>query len=764
MIKYQIFGNRSDEVSQREKQHQQLARRAAAEGMVLLKNEGVLPLKADKIMLYGPGSRRTVKGGSGSGDVHERHSVSIEEGLLNAGFKFPSTLWMDRFEKKYQEDMSAWKEEVDSLIKGYTPFQTMQMFTVIVEHPAPYPACTPVMADELSDESDTAVYVLARQDGEGQDRRVEKGSYLLSDVETESLIKLAEHYRKLILVLNCGGVIDLSILDKVRIDAVIMYGQCGMEGGNALADILTGKVNPSGRLTDTWAKSYWDYPGANTFGYLNNNLESDAYDEGPMVGHRWFDHNKIAPRYPFGYGLSYTEFTIDEFHAEKDMVECTVTNKGTTAGKEVVQVYIEHHGKRDLAGFRKTGLLKPGESETLTVSIELENIAEYDENKKQFFNEKGIYEITVNGGKAGSFVLDEEITYDTGHYETSPQLSAKTLKILDKLSDYDKIDLVTGGGYAVRAYNNVMGAAGRTNTRMLKKGIPNIILADGPAGINVNPSMTIGKDGLPRYPEGLPENWKWGWLKRVERLMSLGKNGITVYHYMTAWPNETTLAQSWDTELLEEIGKAVGREMLETGISVWLAPGMNIHRNPLCGRNFEYYSEDPLISGKMAAAITRGVQSQGGVGVTVKHFCCNNQEDNRVYVSAEVSMKALQEIYLRGFRIAVRESHPWAVMTSYNKVNGTHVCNSELLCTEILRNDLGFKGLVMTDWNATNQCSHLQAINAGNDLIMPGDKNVRDALRKGLKDGSLNKNRLNESAGRVLELVFKSEVNKDFGR
>ena len=279
MIKYQIFGNRSDEVSLREKQHQQLARRAAAEGMVLLKNEGVLPLKAGKIMLYGPGSRMTVKGGSGSGDVHERHSVSIEEGLLNAGFSFPSTLWMDRFEKKYQEDMSAWKEEVDSLIKGYTPFQTMQMFTVIGEHPAPYPACTPVMADELSDESDTAVYVLARQAGEGQDRRVEKGSYLLSDVETESLIKLAEHYRKLILVLNCGGVIDLSIMDKVRIGAVIMYGQCGMEGGNALADILTGKVNPSGRLTDTWAKSYWDYPGAETFGYLNSNLESDAYDE-----------------------------------------------------------------------------------------------------------------------------------------------------------------------------------------------------------------------------------------------------------------------------------------------------------------------------------------------------------------------------------------------------------------------------------------------------------------------------------------------------
>lgn len=202
--------------------------------------------------------------------------------------------------------------------------------------------------------------------------------------------------------------------------------------------------------------------------------------------------------------------------------------------------------------------------------------------------------------------------------------------------------------------------------------------------------------------------------------------------------------------------------MLEIGVSVWLAPGLNIHRNPLCGRNFEYYSEDPVVSGKIAAAITRGVQSAGGVGVAQKHFCCNNQEDNRMNVSANVSQRALREIYLRAFRIAVTEGKPWTVMSSYNRVNGKYVCNSYDFCTRVLRNEWGFDGLVMSDWNATEQCSYPQAINAGNDLIMPGTKAVAKKLEEELKNGRLNKAALNLSAGRVLELVFKSEACKDF--
>lgn len=776
MEKFQTFGAYTPEESQRERDHKALARRVAAEGIVLLKNDGVLPLTTKTVALYGPGSRMTVKGGSGSGDVRERHSVTIEEGLKNAGFTFPSALWMDRFKEKYDADVSAWRNGVEEQIKKYNPIQTMQMFLFIGEHPMPYPACTPIQEDELTDETDTAIYVLSRQAGEGKDRRVEKGDYLLSDVEEDSLRLLSRHYRKLILVLNCGGAIDLSILDEIRIDAVLFYGQGGMEGGNALADILTGAVCPSGKLTDTWAMRYEDYPSANTFGHRNGNLDDEEYSEGIYVGYRWFDEKEITPRYPFGFGLSYTTFNCEVQTVTDSNVSVAVKNTGEYSGKEVLQLYITKpdssidHEKKSLAAFAKTKLLQPGESQSITLCFDLKDIATFDEARSAFILEQGEYRLILNGTSCGTVNVDAEILIEqvkpigsSAHTQYKESFSPKVTVLLRRLSDKDKISLVTGGGYSIRCYNNVMGAAGRTCTKLLKKGVPNIVLSDGPAGLNVNQSVVIMKDGTPRYPDGLPADWKWGWLRHFERFVKAkpGK-GRPVYRYMTAWPSETVQAQTWDTALLEEVGHAVGREMLEIGVSVWLAPGLNIHRNPLCGRNFEYYSEDPLVSGKMAAAITRGVQSMGGVGVSVKHYCCNNQEDNRNRVSENVSQRALREIYLRAFRIAVAEGKPWCVMSSYNRVNGVYVCNSRDFCTGVLREEWGFDGVVMSDWNATDQCSHTEAINAGNDLIMPGNKGVKKALQKALAAGALNRDALNTSAGRILKMIFASDTCKGF--
>lgn len=776
MEKFQTFGAYTPEESQRERDHKVLARRVAAEGIVLLKNDGVLPLTTKTVALYGPGSRMTVKGGSGSGDVRERHSVTIEEGLKNAGFTFPSALWMDRFKEKYDADVSAWRNGVEEQIKKYNPIQTMQMFLFIGEHPMPYPACTPIQEDELTDETDTAIYVLSRQAGEGKDRRVEKGDYLLSDVEEDSLRLLSRHYRKLILVLNCGGAIDLSILDEIRIDAVLFYGQGGMEGGNALADILTGAVCPSGKLTDTWAMRYEDYPSANTFGHRNGNLDDEEYSEGIYVGYRWFEKHGIVPRYPFGFGLSYTTFNCEVQTVTDSNVSVAVKNTGEYSGKEVLQLYITKpdssidHEKKSLAAFAKTKLLQPGESQSITLCFDLKDIATFDEARSAFILEQGEYRLILNGTSCGTVNVDAEILIEqvkpigsSAHTQYKESFSPKVTVLLRRLSDKDKISLVTGGGYSIRCYNNVMGAAGRTCTKLLKKGVPNIVLSDGPAGLNVNQSVVIMKDGTPRYPDGLPADWKWGWLRHFERFVKAkpGK-GRPVYRYMTAWPSETVQAQTWDTALLEEVGHAVGREMLEIGVSVWLAPGLNIHRNPLCGRNFEYYSEDPLVSGKMAAAITRGVQSMGGVGVSVKHYCCNNQEDNRNRVSENVSQRALREIYLRAFRIAVAEGKPWCVMSSYNRVNGVYVCNSRDFCTGVLREKWGFDGVVMSDWNATDQCSHAEAINAGNDLIMPGNKGVKKALQKALAAGALNRDALNTSAGRILKMIFASDTCKGF--
>jgi len=771
-MKFQVFGNPSPEESLRETEHKAIARRAAAEGIVLLKNDGVLPLRTRKVALYGPGSRMTVKGGSGSGDVHERHSVTIEEGLRNAGFTFPTTLWMDRFRGKYDADVAAWRSGLEQEVKKYNPIQTMQMFIYIGEHPMPYPACTPVLPDELTEETDTAIYVLSRQAGEGKDRQVEKGDYLLSDMEEESLRLLSRHYKTLILVLNCGSAMDLSILDEVRVDAVLFYGQGGMEGGNALADILTGKVSPSGRLTDTWGCRYADYPAAKTFSLPG--LEDD-YAEGIYVGYRWFEKKGIAPRYPFGHGLSYTSFSEEVTEVTGDSVTVTVTNTGVYPGRDVLQLYIRKpeggldHEKRSLAAFGKTKLLAPGESQSVTLSFSLGDIASFHEERSCFLLEKGVYRLELNGAPCGSLDIEERVLETLAPIGSdAPEtvgetFSSKVQTLLGKLSDRDKCALVTGGGYSIRCYNNVMGAAGRTCTGLLKKGIPNIVLADGPAGLNVNQSTTVMPDGTPRYPEGLPADWKWGWLTKAEPFLK-GRpgRGRTVYRYMTAWPSETALAQTWDQELLEEVGRAVGREMLETGVSVWLAPGLNIHRDPLCGRNFEYYSEDPVISGKMAAAITRGVQSMGGVGVSQKHFCCNNRENDRIHVSANVSQRALREIYLRAFRIAVTEGKPWTVMSSYNRVNGRYVCNSFDLCTRVLRQEWGFQGLVMSDWNATEQCSYAEAINAGNDLVMPGTPAVAKKLLAALKEGKLRREALDLSAGRVLELIFRSDTCKEF--
>lgn len=817
MEKFRVYGASTKEESQRERDHRVIARKAAADGIVLLKNDGVLPLKRETVALYGAGARMTVMGGSGSGDTQARCNVTIEQGLKNAGIRIPTTLWMERFEKQYQDRQAAFKKQMDEIADQYSPIRTMDMFNAIHEHHAPQPGCAPILSDELTDETDTAIYVLARQAGEGGDRKAEKGDYLLSDVEEESLRLLSSHYAKLILIINSGSLVDLSILDEIRVDAVVFFGQGGMEGGNALADILTGKVTPSAKLTDTWAYRYSDYPAADTYSHVNGETAFENYYEGIYVGYRYFSSFGVKPRYPFGFGLSYTDFAYDvqDICVDKTVISVNVPvkNIGSCQGKEVVQIYLQKPGQKadceciSLVAFGKTNTLQPNEAQLLTLSFDMAQNGSFDESRNAFVLEAGEYGLLIGRSASdttvyGVLTLDEEViteivsaigggkpdfedlrcsntfTYadSIARYPLSaadfqtvshdlyvPEFSQKVQQLISRLSVKDKISLVVGGGYSIKCFNNVMGAAGRTATNLLKKGVPNIVMSDGPAGLNVNQAVTIMPDGTPRYPEGLPEDWQWGWLKKVGNLLKPPKGkGRPVYHYMTAWPNATMQAQSWDVSLLEEIGRAVGREMLEIGVSVWLAPGMNIHRNPLCGRNFEYYSEDPLIAGTMAAAITRGVQSCGGVGVSIKHFCCNNQEENRTGVSENLSQRALREIYLRAFRIAVAEGDPWTIMSSYNKVNGSYVCNDPAFLSGVLRDEWGYSGLVMSDWNATEQCSYAKAINAGNDLIMPGTGHNRKALQKAWQDGSLEADALDTSAARVLTLVFNSATTEGF--
>ena len=357
------------------------------------------------------------------------------------------------------------------------------------------------------------------------------------------------------------------------------------------------------------------------------------------------------------------------------------------------------------------------------------------------------------------------IPYDLSALETRviepglPVFQDEAAELTAKLSTEQLIMLATGdpekgqGDSLGSAGVSVPGAAGETSSCALKEGIANIVLADGPAGLRLNQKVDVldGKARLMPFEASLEHG-----LFAEET----GEQGEARYQFCTAVPVGTLLAQTWDLELLEEIGVLIGDEMRRFGVTLWLAPGMNIHRNPLCGRNFEYYSEDPLLTGRMAAAITRGVQSLPGCGATIKHFCCNNQEDNRMQRDSVLSERALREIYLKGFEIAIAEAHPWSIMTSYNLVNGIHSANSADLCTRVAREEFGFDGFIMTDWTTTEQgddCTAAGCILAGNDMVMPGQFSDHESIRRALKSGALKEEQLRACVERIVRVILKSD-------
>lgn len=803
--------------------HAALARRAAAEGIVLLKNDGqLLPLeRGSKIALYGAGASKTIKGGTGSGDVNERYSVTVYEGLKNAGYPITSEAWLREYEDVYQQARLIWKQEVLSKI-GSEQDGGMEFFEAYATTPFYLPTGTAVTKTD----ADAAIYVLSRIAGEGADRMAGGGDYCLSGEEHQMLADICSLYEKVIVILNTGGVVDLSFLDEFsNISALLLVLQPGMEGGNAIADVISGDVVPSGKLTDTWAYRYEDYPNAANFSHNNGNTKQERYEEGIYVGYRYFDSFEVPARYGFGFGLSYTQFSVSavDVRVGNDglvTVSAEVRNLGTQfAGKEVVQVYVSlpegelEKEYRRLCAFAKTRLLKPGECQTLELSFSAEDMASYDEGNSAWVLEPGVYGIFVGNSLeqsklAASLKLEDRKTLiqaeticppqeelelwscpsdkRRARYETllemakdHPVLSYDLSDIKTKVYDYtpegkrqdeaeqlveqltteQMIRLVTGdpskgqGSTLGSAGVSVPGSAGETSTCALEQGIANIVLADGPAGLRLNQVYAV-QDGQARM---LP----------MEASMEHGLffdaelEGTKYYQFCTAIPVGTLLAQTWDADLLEEIGRMIGEEMKLFGVTLWLAPGMNIHRNPLCGRNFEYYSEDPLLSGKIAAAITRGVQSRPGYGTTIKHFACNNQEDNRKDSDSILTERTLREIYLRGFGIAIRESNPMSIMSSYNLINGVHAANCYDLCTKAAWCEFGFDGLIMTDWTTTEQgddCTAAGCVRAGNDLVMPGQFSDHESIRQALQDGTLTIDELRRCVIRIVRVILKSDL------
>ena len=790
-----------------ETDHLAAVRALAPECMVLLRSNGAFPLaEPGEIALFGSGARHTVKGGTGSGDVNSRHVTTIEEGLEAAGFTIVTRPWLeayDRIRLRAHEDFIA-DIRAEAAERGL-PAIMVGMGSVMPEPEYTIPLVIPAGTDPHA-----AVYVLSRTSGEGSDRTPEAGDLSLTNTEIRDILALNERFERFLLVLNVGGVVDLSPLDDVA--NILLLSQLGATVGDAFADVLLGRAYPSGKLATTWAA--WDEDDQiGDFG----DPDDTHYREGVYVGYRFYDSVGKEPLLPFGFGMGYTTFDVQIRQVSLDCarvsIDVDVTNIGGYPGKETIQVYASvPAGRLDqplqaLAGFTKTDEIAPGATARITVDVDLTDLASYDEASHATILEAGRYLLRAGtSSRQLSPVAVVELAQDAtvrhlagdlgepGFTDWKPEVPAvldipaglpvltvdpadlrlpdhaepdeqsalegfsEALTFARGLCDDELVHIVLGdyrrgeesGSIVGAASTTVVGAAGQTTTRI--PGLPSIIMADGPAGLRLAPTYGVDAEGpFSLGDSSLPATF-------LELMDDAGREALGIAdepqprepteireQYTTAIPIGTALAQSWNPVLAERLGDVVGAEMERFGIHLWLAPAFNLHRSVLCGRNFEYLSEDPLLAGRLAAAITRGVQSHPGRGVTIKHLACNNQETNRLNSNSRVSPRALRDLYLRAFEICVRQARPAAVMTSYNLINGVHTSESAQLLEVILRREWGFDGLVMTDWVVDgmthSDMKHPRAtaaatIKAGNELFMPGGETDREDLLAALERGS----------------------------
>lgn len=710
-----------------------LARKAACEGMVLLKNNGLLPLKkSTTVALFGRSHIDYIKGGGGSATVETAYIKNIYQGFMEKESEGKVNIFhpLSKFYEDQLRDECAFLHSLDRW--GYAQER------IVNGVGSQEPKIPDDLMQEAAHAADVAILTIGRFSCEKYDRYSGKGDFSLSSQEAELLASLKKNFSHIVVVLNIGGVMDVTwFSEDPAIESALLAWQSGMEGGLAIADILCGDITPSGKLTDTFARSYRDYPSASTF---EESIEFVNYYEDIYNGYRYFETIPGASEkiiYPFGYGLSYTTFFISDQSAHMDgervTVFCKVCNTGDVAGREVIQVYGQApQGKlgkaeRVLCAFQKTRLLQPGETETMTISFGIDLLASYDDlgiiNKSAFLLEEGMYHIHVgnelhNTKCVFSFVLNQTQVLQQCTPRAVPTELPKRMRAdgtMESLPPYDPVPSKTFPQEMVAQYPDKKFtlfdvAEGQINVDELVAHMSDSELGNMLSGhntVSVSPTKGIGGGRKSAMAIPLVPTADGPAGLRIPREVGI---------FTTAFPSATQIACSWDTEVAYEVSSAIAREIKENNIGVYLAPALNIHRDPLCGRNFEYYSEDPLISGKMAAAAVRGIQDQG-VAATIKHLACNGKETNRKNSDSRLSERALREIYLKGFEIVVKEANPWALMTAYNKVNGVRSSQHYDIITGILRDEWGWDGLVMTDWYVLG--SQADELLAGNDLKMP---------------------------------------------
>lgn len=781
-------------------------RKAAAEGAVLLKNENhTLPLKKDEmISVFGRCQFDTYRSGTGSGGaVNVPYAVNIMEGMRDSG----DFTINEEVVKVYEEWLQENPFDNGGGVWAGEPWNQKEM--VITEE----------VAKTAAAKSKKALYIIGRTAGEDKDYANEAGSYLLTEEELENLSVLTSCFDQVAVLMNVSNIIDMSWVNdpayKGHITAVLYTWQGGMETGNAVADVLSGKVSPSGKLTDTIAKALSDYPAADNFGDEKQNI----YAEDIYVGYRYFE--TFCPEkvlYPFGYGLSYTTFETKVKGAVSDAETITITaevkNTGDCKGKEVVQVYVHAPqgtlGKpaRELKAFAKTKELMPGETEELTLLVPVKRLASYDDSgvtgqKSCYVLEPGAYEFYVGNsvratekadidGKGAyevkQLTIIEKLTEalapvvsfdrlkpgacgEDGIYETGKEAAPqRTVKLGERIHANLPEALEITGDQGIRLSDVAEGHATLDAfiAQLQKEELATIVRGEGMSSPKVTPGTASAfggvSDALHAY--GIPV-----------ACCSDGPSGIRMEGgwKATQLPIGTLLACSFNLPMMEELYEMEGKELVSNEIDTLLGPGINIHRHPLNGRNFEYYSEDPFVTGTFAAAAVRGIK-KGGSTATVKHFAANDQEKARHTVDAVVSERALREIYLKGFEIAVKEGGAVSIMTSYNPINGHWSASNYDLNTTVLRGEWGFDGIVMTDWWASmndpieggEQSRQMTSamVRAQNDLYMVINNNgaeinaMQDDSVEALENGKLTVGELQRSAKNICKFIVNALVMK----
>lgn len=754
--------------------------RAVSGGIVMLKNDGALPLKqGGTAAVFGRIQLHYYKSGTGSGGmVNVSKVIGITDGLLDAGYKLDEQLlnayreWDEQNPFDYGE---GW---------GGEPWSQKEM------------PLTDELVSGAASRADAAIVIIGRTAGEEMDNKLEKGAFLLSDLEEDMLRRVTSAFDKTVVLLNTGGLIDMSFMDRYPVSAVMYVWQGGMVGGAGTAAVLTGEVSPSGKLPDTIAYEISDYPSDKFFG----SGDMDCYGEDIYVGYRYFEtFAKDRVRFPFGFGMSYTSFdiTASDFKLDGDKVtgSVNVKNTGSTPGREVVQIYCSApQGKlgkpaRVLCGFDKTRTLQPGESQTLSFEIPLESVASYDDSgvtghKSAWILEQGgyvfyagadvrsaseAYSLTlpetvvrqcksalgpltafkrmVNSGGKPEFedvpLTGEAFPHDHAKLPAEiPQTGDRGIRLADvvngkntleeftaQLTDYDLSCIIRGEGMgSPKVTAGTAAAFGGVSDTLTALGIPCACCDDGPSGMRLD----------------------------------CGTKAFSL-------PNGTLLASTFDRPLMTELFTFMGLEMHTNQVDCLLGPGMNIHRHPLNGRNFEYFSEDPYLTGEMASAELAGLHSTGAEG-TIKHFCGNNRETRRHFLDSVISERALREIYLRGFENAVKKGGAKSVMTTYGQVNGVWTAGNYDLVTGILRDDWGFDGFTMTDWwaninrrgKAPDKSDFAAMAMAQNDVYMVTADGAacNDNTLDSLKSGELTRGELQRNAMNILRFLTTTHAMK----